>query len=185
MSEWWTYRPSDFLLFSSQAYYRLFELYNSDIWPMQLLAIAFGIAILALILRKPPWQGRAVTAILASFWIWIAWFYHIKHYSTINWAATYFAIGFAIQAALLLWIGVFRARLVFFPANRTLNLAGISIYVFALLALPTISPLFGRQWTQAEILGICPDPTVIATLGLQLLTTGRTFWELLFIPILW
>ena len=30
MSEWWTYRLSNFLLFSPRTYYRLFELYNSD-----------------------------------------------------------------------------------------------------------------------------------------------------------
>ena len=33
MSEWWTYRPSDFLLFAPRTYYRLFELYNAEIWP--------------------------------------------------------------------------------------------------------------------------------------------------------
>ncbi len=36
MSEWWTYTLSDFLLFSARTYYRLFELYNRDVWPAQL-----------------------------------------------------------------------------------------------------------------------------------------------------
>ena len=30
MSEWWTYRPSDFLLFSARTYWRLFELHNAQ-----------------------------------------------------------------------------------------------------------------------------------------------------------
>ena len=36
MSEWWTYTLSDFLLFSPRTYYRLFELYNDEIWPAQI-----------------------------------------------------------------------------------------------------------------------------------------------------
>jgi hypothetical protein len=28
MSEWWTYRPEDFLLFSPRVYWRMFELQN-------------------------------------------------------------------------------------------------------------------------------------------------------------
>ena len=45
MSEWWTYRPSDFLLFSPRTYYRLFELYNAEVWPGHVLALALGLAL--------------------------------------------------------------------------------------------------------------------------------------------
>ena len=185
MSEWWTYQLSDLLLFSPQTYYRLFELYNTDIWPMQILTLALGVSILALIHWNPPWHGRVVTAILAACWLWVAWAYHLQRYATINWAATYFAATFAIEAALLIWIGVIRARLVFLPTTRALYRVGIIIYLFALIALPFISPLVGRKWVQAEIFGIEPDPTAIATLGLLLLASGRTYWELLLIPLLW
>ena len=37
MSEWWTYRPEDFLLFSPRVYWRMFELHNAALWPLQLL----------------------------------------------------------------------------------------------------------------------------------------------------
>jgi len=40
MSEWWTYRPEDFLLFSPRVYWRLFELHNEALWPAQIAAIA-------------------------------------------------------------------------------------------------------------------------------------------------
>ena len=33
MSEWWSYSPSDFLLFSARTYYRLFEIHNAALWP--------------------------------------------------------------------------------------------------------------------------------------------------------
>jgi hypothetical protein len=43
MFEWWTYRFSDFLLFSADTYYRLFELYNQAIWPAHVLVVALGV----------------------------------------------------------------------------------------------------------------------------------------------
>ena len=59
MSEWWTYRPSDFLLFAPRTYYRLFELYNSDIWPVHVVALLAGVTILVLMRSHAPWRGRA------------------------------------------------------------------------------------------------------------------------------
>ena len=40
MSEWWTYSLTSFLLFSARTYYRLFELYNADVWPLQIATLA-------------------------------------------------------------------------------------------------------------------------------------------------
>jgi hypothetical protein len=185
MSEWWTYQFSDLLLFSSQTYYRLFELYNADIWPLQILALTLGVVILALIYWNPPWQGRMITAILAVCWLWVAFAYHLQRYATINWAATYFAAAFAIEAVLLFWTGVIRGRLIFRPATSAINMSGLGIYGFALVLQPLTAPVMGRNWNQTEIFGIAPDPTVIATLGLLLFTSNRTNWELSIIPILW
>ncbi|MCG6970918.1 MAG: DUF6064 family protein [Gammaproteobacteria bacterium] len=185
MSEWWTYRPSDFLLFSQHTYYRLFELYNTAIWPLHILSLALGIAILLLVWWKPPWQGRVITAILAACWLWVAYAYHLQRYATINWAATYFSAGFTIQAALLIWTGIFRGRLTYQGVPTALKRSGLGIFLFALILQPFATLAFGRNWHQSEVFGIAPDPTVIATLGLLLLTYGNTFWGLLIIPVLW
>ena len=149
MSEWWTYSLSDFLLFSPRTYYRLFELYNLAIWPAQLVAVALGVLILALL---PVWKGRVVATILAACWLWVAWAYFLERYDTINWAASYFALGFAIVALLLLWIGV-AYGLSFGPLSHPTGRAGLAVFLFALGVQPLIAPL-GRPWTQAEVFGI-------------------------------
>ena len=113
MAEWWSYTLSDLLLFSPRTYRRLFELYNADIWPAQLVALALGAAIFAVVLRQARWRERGVAGMLALCWLWIAGAFHIRHYATINWAASYFAAGFAIQALLLARAGFFRDRLRF------------------------------------------------------------------------
>jgi hypothetical protein len=186
MSEWWTYTPSDFLMFSQQTYYRLFELYNSAIWPLQILAIALGIAILTLLCLRHGGARRAkfLMALLAACWLWVAWAYHIERFATIHWAARYFALGFAFEALLLIWLGVVRGPLSFDSAGTALRRAGLCLFLFALLIQPLIGPAIGRPWRQTEIFGIAPDPTVVATLGIVLMSGhGRTL--LLVIPLVW
>ena len=48
MSEWWTYRPEDFLLFSPRVYWRMFELHNAALWPLHVLTLAAGLIIILL-----------------------------------------------------------------------------------------------------------------------------------------
>jgi hypothetical protein len=182
-SEWWTYSLSDLLLFSPRTYYRLFELYNEAVWPMQVAAAAIGLVILALLLLRPPVAGRTIALLLAACWAWIAWAYLGRSYATINWAAVYFAYGFVLQALLLVLGGA--AGLVKFtkPESR-LAPAGLGLFVFALLIQPLIGPLLGRSWSEIELFGLAPDPTVVATLGV-LLAADRIRFVLMIVPLLW
>jgi hypothetical protein len=185
MSEWGTYTLSDFLLFSPRTYYRLFELYNAAVWPAQIVAIALGVGILALVWRGGAWQGRGIAAILAAAWLWVAWAFHLERYATVSWAAEYFAAGFAIEALLLLWIGIVRSRLAFSMGSRVVERAGLGLFLFALTLQPLVGPLVGRKWSQLEVFGLAPDPTAVGTFGVLLLATGRVRWALLPVPILW
>lgn len=185
MSEWWTYTLSDFLLFSARTYYRLFELYNREIWPGQLVALALGVVILACLFSGAAWRGKAATAILAACWLWVAWAFHAERYATINWAANYFAIGFVIEALLLLWAGIVRAEPACMLPGGTIHIAGMCLFLFALVVQPLIGPMMDRSWLQAEFFGIAPDPTVVATLGILLAEPRRPLWLLVIIPIIW
>jgi hypothetical protein len=185
MSEWWTYRLSNFLLFSPQTYHRLFELYNAAIWPAQIAAVAVGLAILLLLVRPERTRSRILAALLVACWCWIAIAFHANHYATINWAAIYFAWAFGLEAALLLWTGVVRGRLVFERDAALARRAGFWTFFFALAVQPLIGLLLGRGWRQIEIFGIAPDPTALATLAILLLATGRAHWHLIVIPAIW
>ena len=183
MSEWWTYRLSSFLLFSPRTWFRLHELYNGEIWPLQLVTLALGAAILVLAMRGGTAPGRGIAAILAGCWAFVAWAFHYRHYATINWAANHFAGAFAIEALLLAWIGVVRGALLFARKN-VVQRAALLLAAFALLAEPAIGPLVGRSWSQTEVFGVAPDPTAVATMGM-LLAADRLSWPLLIIPLLW
>jgi hypothetical protein len=187
MSEWWTYTLSDFLLFSPHTYYRLFEIYNAAIWPVQLAAIGLGLAILVLLLRpaaQPP-RTRAIAAVLAACWIWVAIAFHAHRYATINWAAVYFAWAFGLEAALWIWIAFGGGRLTFERPVGLGGRVGVGIFLFALAVAPLAAPLLGRGWKSAEVFGVAPDPTVLATLGLLLVARGRGRGWLMVIPVIW
>jgi hypothetical protein len=185
MSELWSYRLSDFLLFSPRTYHRLFELYNAAIWPAQAAAVLLGLLMLVLLRRGGPVAGPAVAAILAACWAWVAIAFHLDRYASINWAASWVAAGFLAQAALLVWAGVIGGRLSAPMQLDAAGRAGIGLFLFALLLQPGIGLLLGRPWRQAEIFGIAPDPTAIGTLGLLLVLAGRARWVLMVLPALW
>jgi hypothetical protein len=185
MSEWWTYGPRDLLMFSQQTYHRLFALYNTELWPLQIVALVLGAALLVLWRRGGDRAGRAIAAILAVCWLWVAWGFHWQRYASINWAASYFALAFVVQALLLLWAAVVRGRLAPLAATRLQPRAGLGLLLFALLIFPLMGPLLGRSWTQAEVFGMAPDPTALATLGVLLFAGARPAWGLFPIPVAW
>lgn len=185
MSEWWTYRPSDLLMFSEDTYYRLFELYNRDVWPLQIIAVAFGVVCLALTVRGGPRQGRILTAILAVAWAWVGWAFLLERYATINWAAKYFAVAWFVQAALLGAVAAADA-IEIPPLESWRTRTALALTALAVVLYPLIAPLAGRGWAQAEIFGMSPDPTAIASLGIALF--ARRAWLrgiLLLIPVMW
>jgi hypothetical protein len=186
MREWWSYRLGDFLLFSPRAYWRLFELANEALWPLQVPALLIGAAILALLFRPWGWTDRAVPAVLAAAWLSASLEFLWTYYAAINWAAVYFVPLFAGEALLLLWLGSVRGRLAFAARRGGGGAIGIVLYAYALALHPLIALVAGRPPQAAEIVGIAPDPTAIATLGLLVLAPRRAATALLMIPpIVW
>jgi hypothetical protein len=182
MSEWWTYSLSDFLLFSSRTYYRLFALYNEAVWPAHIAVLVLVCAILLLLHTRIA--GRPVAAILAVLWAWVAGAFHAERYATINWAAIYFAWGFAIEAALLLWAALVRPVFDIRSDGSTGARIAIALFVFSTVLQPVIAFLVSRDSCRSEIFGLAPDPTAAATLALLAMVT-RPPRYLFVIPLLW
>jgi Family of unknown function (DUF6064) len=179
----WSYRLSDFLLFSPRVYWRMFELHNAALWPLPLAMLALGAAMLALAILRPHRYGRLIAILLGILWAWTGWSFLWERYATINWAAAYAALLFALEALLLLVAGGVLNRLSF-DQHGLRRIMSVLLVVLA-LAYPVLAPLFGRPWQAAEIFGVAPDPTAIATLGLLLLARGTWAILLRLVPLLW
>jgi len=189
MTEWWTYRPSDFLLFSARTYYRLFELYNLDLWPAQALTIGLGLALGLAFRQRRDWAPRAGCVLLGAAWLWVAWAFHWQRFADINWAATGFAAAFAIEGLLLLAWALFGAGARVAAVQGRTHRVALALLFFAVALQPSVGLLFGRPLTQAEVFGLAPDPTAMATLGVLLLSATRSkhrwAWLLWPLPLLW
>jgi hypothetical protein len=183
MSEWWTYRPEDFLLFSPRVYWRMFELHNAAFWPLQFATLAAGLAIIFLVLRRPPRRGPWAALILSALWVFVGWTFLWSRYAAINWAIVYVAPAFGVQA-LLLAIAAARGGLVLDRREAGIWL-GVLLMAIGIVAYPHLPPLFERPWRSAEVFGIAPDPTAIATLGVLLTASGRLVPLLSAIPLIW
>src|SRR5262249_20772356 len=65
------------------------------------------------------------------------------------------------------------------------NFAGIALFALVLAGHPLIAPAMGRPWPAAEVFGIAPDPTAVATLAVLAIAQGGARWLLMVIPRLW
>lgn len=183
MSAWLSYSLSDFMMFSKDTYFRLFELHNAVLWPAQLAVLAGAIAIFVLAQRGGPWAQRMISMIFAGFWLGCAWAFHLERYAQVHLAAPLFAAAFGLQALALLWFGVVRGRLAIGGSGNAAVIGWLGVAA-AFVGYPLLAPLSGRPWLQAELVGLAPDPTAAATLALALLLT-RSTWMLLVIPTAW
>ncbi|HEY1229195.1 MAG TPA: DUF6064 family protein [Ramlibacter sp.] len=178
MTEWWTYRPSDFLMFSARSWGRLLEDWNRELWPLQLALSLAGVLLVLAAARRPLQATPWITGVLAAAWAWVGWAFHWQRFSEINTGAPWFAVVFALQAALLLALGTSRGAM---PASPRVRVAGLVIAAVA-LAYPVLAPVTGRGWAQAEVVGAMPTPTALLTVGLVLASALRRRAWVLAIP---
>jgi hypothetical protein len=185
MSEWWTYALSDFLMFSPRVYVRLLAAYNTALWPAQIVTLLFGLAAAALLLVPMRGRDRLVPAGLGVLWIVVGWAFMWERYATINWGALYVAPVFAIEGVLLIGAG-FSGRLSF-PTTRSADaIAAAALLIAIVVGWPLLAPLSNRPLDTAEVFGLAPDPTALATLALLAGTRGGAARVvLMIIPVAW
>ncbi|WP_291011307.1 hypothetical protein [Hydrogenophaga sp.] len=195
MDEWWSYRPSDLLMFSPAIYWRLFESLNRQAW-----ALPLGLAIVALVVSWRSARGtdrgrissaRAMVSLLALGWLGVAWAFFWQQFAPIYTAAPAFAWLFVAQG-LGLMVLAFAPGLRWATGHSARHIAGLLLAAWALVGHPALAGLSGRPWVQAEWLALAPDPTALATLALLLLLDGsrhrftRAWQRVLWVPpMLW
>lgn len=185
MSEWATYRLSDLLLFSPRVFYRLFELVNAAAWPGHVITLVIGFALMFALMAPGIRRFQVGSVLLAGIWAWQAWFFLANHYVTINWAAAWFIPIFAAEAVLLLLAGAFNLCPPRAPPSSVSERVIQALFALALFAYPLFAPLTGRPIQQAEVFGIAPDPTAIATLLWLAAANDRFRWLPMVVPVLW
>jgi hypothetical protein len=185
MADWLSYAPDDFLMFGPEVYRRLFALQNRALWPLPPVAVAVGAAVLALA-AVPGRRARGVVGLAAALgWAGAAHFLAAR-YVPINWALEPAAWAFAAQAGALAACAVAGGRPAGRPGPAASRRIGLGLLGYAVLLHPLIGLAFDRPPLQAEIAGLAPDPTALATLGILLLRgRGARTAALSLVPLAW
>lgn len=181
MTEWWTYRPSDFLMFSAGSHARLLEQFNQAMWPLHGLMLAVGLALLAASAAPSSRAARWGPLMLAAVWAWVGWAFLWDRFAEINTAASYLAVAFWVQAVLLLALA---GRELPEPGGSArVRTGAMAVVAAAVLLWPLSAPLTGRSWVQAEYFGMSSEPTALATLGWLLAARVRHKGVLALVPV--
>lgn len=181
MRDWLDLELQDLLLFSPEAYWRLFEMHNISVWPFQIAFMAVAAFLLGAAWLRWRWAGQWAALVLALGWGLSGQGFVTERYQPINWAMDYLGPLFWVQALLLIAL----ARKVPFDLDNgrlvPALVVGLSTLLYPLVAVAT-----GRPLIQAEVVGVAPDPTALLTLAvLGLARPGWAIWVLVPIPVIW
>jgi Family of unknown function (DUF6064) len=172
------------LPFTAEILFSSFEQYNRALWPAAILAVVLALAVILLSLRPVRHGDRAIGALLAAAWLWIGIGYFYLHFATIDFAAPVYGAFFVLEGLLLAWTGVVWGKLAFRFGGDLPGWCGLALAIVA-VAWPLADALSGHGWRSVRVVGLAPGPTAAFTLGMLLLTAGRTPLHLAIIPLLW
>ena len=111
--------------------------------------------------------------------------FQLRRYATINWAARYFAVLFVVQAVLMVWYGLVRRRLEFGRLPNGSPWVTLGVLLAAIVLPPLAGLTADRTWRQVELVGLTPDATTVATIGLLLVSSPPAPRLLMIAPLCW
>jgi hypothetical protein len=171
------------LPFTHSQFLDVFAAYNRLLWPAAGLLWLATLVVFTRLYRDGVRRSRLTAATLAVHWAWAGAAYHLLFFRDINPAATMFGVVFLLQAALLVWRGVFRSRLNFGTSSLTWSRIGLGLVAYALV-YPAVGIITGLAYPRLPTFGV-PCPTAILTIGALLLVPRREARPLAVFPILW
>lgn len=182
MEAWLSYSLSDFLLFSPETYWRLFERANTAQQPFPLIGMGAGLFVLlaALWPRSALVRTAALLTGIALFWVGAAFLWGL--FRPINPAMDVLAPAYVLGAVLFIIFAFFGARS---GGNQAWAIPALLILA-ALIVYPCLALLQGRPLAAAEFIGVAPDPTAILAVAVALLAARLRSRLILFaIPAMW
>ncbi|MEM9386390.1 MAG: MFS transporter permease [Pseudomonadota bacterium] len=181
--EWLTYRLADFVPFSAEVYFRMIERVNATEWPLHLLSLAGTLALLPML----RWgHRRSVALLLTAMWVWVGYGFLLSEYASLNWAAGPIAWVFYGQGALLAALGL-SGKFALGERSHPAPVPWVGAVLCWLgLCYPVLAFATAGGFGRGEVVGIHPDPTAVATLGVCLLALrGWALWVSMIVPLSW
>ena len=174
MQEFLSYRLSDLLLFSEDTFLRQFELFYLWLYPVQYLAIVYGLAAPFMWFSKNHNIKTLLFLFPALCWWIVAYGYLWQFYGSINWVAEYFVGIFIFQGFLMLWIA-FKSELTI-KTRSIWFYSGMFLWIISFILTPSLELINGQSHTQISWFILSPDTLAISSLALVMIFNLHSFW---------
>lgn len=152
MNAWSSYSLADLVYVSPAAWARLYERFHAALWPAHALALVAGLVLLVSAARRRAWRPALI--LLALAWAVVGAVFQQRWHAELNWAAP-----------LIGWAGLLQALLLALAATRPGDWAPPGAWPRAGVAALAIAVLVGPMLPRAEVFGLTPDATALATIG--------------------
>ena len=114
---------------------------------------------LVLTLRRTRTSDRAITGILALFWVWTGIVFFLPYFAKVYIPAYAFGVIFIIHGVLLV-ADLFRPRLSYHYQGGALALVGLILITYATVGYPLVGSLMGHEYPQSPPFGLTPYPPI-------------------------
>jgi hypothetical protein len=164
---------------------QVFVSYNTDIWPMQIVAYGLGVVALIFGVSSTRYSSRMVAGVLTFFWLWTGLVFSTLYFPRAMPVALVFAPMFVAEGVIIALSGVFRRGLSFGFKPGLYGALGWLFVLYAMVGYPAIEYLLGRGYPRLLAFGLADCPTTVFTSGLLLWTDRRVPKYVLVIPLIW
>lgn len=180
----------DLLIFSSESYFKLFELANLELWPYHIPLALLAVAAVFFLYKRQRHAPPFILVWLGFIWAFVGFGYFGVYYSQISTYAHYISYAFWAEACLLLFYALFANHKSITSSKASPNkwrlLLGGGLIYYGFILHPVVSLfMWDQPFNRFELFSVAPDPTAIASLGFILLIPVRGYLLLTVIPMLW
>jgi len=170
--------------FTIDQFFNVFENYNSELFPVQLLILLLGLIALVFVHKKKSSTNILIGGFLGLLWIWIGAVYHLMFFTAINKPAFVFGGLFILQGLLFLLNTFSNSKIEYGFGGKAKDYLGYFFILFGLIIYPIVGYVVEGSASRIISLGL-PCPSTIFTFGFLMLATNRVPKYLLIIPLLW
>lgn len=185
------YSLKDLVLFNTEGWFGLYQTINSQYWPLHLVGLVWGFFVVYALFAQKQSLVAIVFVSSAGIWFSCAIVFHLGEYQQLSWVAVFYGWAFIAQAMMLFLSGLLGRKLdqkLGQTGHKNLYInTGYFLLIAGIVMMPVLGLMEGRDWTSLDVIGVGPDSTALATIGLVLLAVRRKMLTILLcaIPTMW
>ncbi len=171
--------------FTPDVYIDMIARYNEGVWPGHLAGLALIWGIVACARRGGRVNAGIVLTIIAGFWIWVGYGFHLERYALLNWAAVAFGWIFIAQGiVILLWAVLAKTTDVSLGFDR-FSMLGSMLLLAAVALHPMFASAAGWPLAAMQTAGTTPLTMILVSFGgFAFLRRRPPLWAVA-LPLLW